>query len=45
MAKDDLTGNMPTELLLDWMNSNNLGHGIDMTAFNRALNLSHDVFK
>ena len=45
MAKDDLTGNMPTELLLDWMNNNNLGHGIDMTAFNRALNLSHDVFK
>ena len=45
MAKDDLTGNMPTELLLDWMNNNNLGHGIDNTAFNRALNLSHDVFK
>ena len=45
MAKDDLTGNMPTELLLDWMNNNNLSHGIDKTAFNRALNLSHDVFK
>ena len=45
MAKDDLTGNMPTELLLDWMEHNHLSHGIDKTAFNRALSLSNDVFK
>ena len=45
MAKDDLTGNMPTELLIDWMNKNNLDHGINKAAFNRAMILSHDVFK
>jgi hydroxymethylglutaryl-CoA lyase len=45
MAKDNLIGNMPTELLIDWMNKNNLDHGINKAAFNRAMILSHDVFK
>lgn len=45
MAEDDLTGNMPTELLLEWMNNNKLVHNIDRSAFNSALELSVKVFE
>ena len=45
MAEDDLTGNMPTELLLEWMNNNKLVHNIDRNAFNSALELSVKVFQ
>jgi len=45
MAEDDLTGNMPTELLLEWMNKNQLVHNIDRNAFNSALELSVKVFE
>ncbi len=45
MAKDDLTGNMPTELLLNWIESNNIAHGISAEAFSDALEFSSQVFK
>ena len=44
MAKDELTGNMPTELLIKWMNENRLVHGVDSRAFEDALNFSDVVF-
>lgn len=30
MATDELTGNMPTELMLSWMEENGLQHGVDL---------------
>lgn len=44
MAKDDLTGNMPTERMLDWFNNENIETGINQKAFNQAMNLSVGVF-
>lgn len=44
MAEDDLTGNMPTELLLDWLDKQNIHHGIDNLLFEKALQLSTTVF-
>ena len=45
MAKDDLTGNMPTELLLRWIESQNIHHGIASKPFSEALDFSTQVFK
>lgn len=45
MAKDDLTGNMPTELLLSWLESQNIHHGIASEPFTKALDFSIQVFK
>ncbi len=44
MAKDDLTGNMPTELLLNWFNQNNLETSIDDIAFGTAFEFSSQIF-
>lgn len=44
MAKDDLTGNMPTERMIDWFNEHSITTGIDMDAFSDAMNLSLSVF-
>jgi hydroxymethylglutaryl-CoA lyase len=44
MAKDDLTGNMPTELLLDFFLDNEIELNINREEFNQALNLSTTVF-
>lgn len=44
MAKDDLTGNMPTELMLDWFNENGIGTGIQQDAFDNAMLESSLVF-
>jgi hydroxymethylglutaryl-CoA lyase len=44
MAKDDLTGNMPTELLLDFFSDNEIELNINREEFNQALNLSTTVF-
>ena len=44
MAKDDLTGNMPTELMLDWFNSNNIDTGIDSLKFEKAMAKALAVF-
>lgn len=44
MAEDDLTGNMPTEILLGWLDKNNIHHGIDTELFEKALQMSATVF-
>ena len=45
MASDDLTGNMPTELLLSWLESQNIQHGIAREPFTDAIKFSAQVFK
>ncbi|MFN6084639.1 MAG: hydroxymethylglutaryl-CoA lyase, partial [Fluviicola sp.] len=44
MAKDDLTGNMPTERMLDWFNEKEIQTNIDSNFFNAALVTSSSVF-
>jgi len=44
MAKDELTGNMPTELMLEWFNQNNIQHTIDQEAFQEAMNTVNSMF-
>jgi hydroxymethylglutaryl-CoA lyase len=44
MAKDDLTGNMPTERMLDWFNENGISTGIDAVEFNKAQSLALSIF-
>jgi hydroxymethylglutaryl-CoA lyase len=44
MAKDDLTGNMPTERMLDWFNENGISSGIDAAEFNKAQSLALSIF-
>jgi len=44
MAKDDLTGNMPTEKLLSYFNTHKASHGVKMTRFETAYNKALDVF-
>lgn len=44
MAKDELTGNMPTEIMLDWFDSNNVETGVNMEEFAKALSMSTSVF-
>ena len=44
MAKDDLTGNMPTEIMLDYFFRNNINTSIDFSAFERALQVSTTIF-
>jgi hydroxymethylglutaryl-CoA lyase len=36
MAKDDLTGNMPTDMLIDFMNHEKMDTGINLGAFHEA---------
>lgn len=44
MAADDLTGNMPTERMLEWFIDNEIETGIDTEAFNAAMNKALTVF-
>lgn len=44
MAKDDLTGNMPTEIMIDWFEKNNILLPIEKNAFIDAMNESNNVF-
>jgi len=44
MAKDDLTGNMPTEVMLDWFDQNGISTGINNDFLNKALLESKMVF-
>lgn len=44
MAKDDLTGNMPTELMLGYFYENNIETGVDDSALQIALQESVKVF-
>lgn len=44
MAKDDLTGNMATEVMLSWLNENKVETGLDQVKFERALEMAPSVF-
>lgn len=44
MAKDDLTGNLPTERLLEWLDENKIAHAIQKEAFNEAFSFSSRIF-
>lgn len=44
MAKDDLTGNMPTENLLNYFNEKNITHNLDETAFAEAQSIASHIF-
>ena len=44
MAKDDLTGNMATEVMLSWLNENNVETGINEEEFEGAMNMAPSVF-
>ncbi|MBM3418751.1 MAG: hydroxymethylglutaryl-CoA lyase [Bacteroidetes bacterium] len=45
MAKDDLTGNLPTEDLLHFFNMNKINNPIDRELFNNAYSYSSKIFK
>ena len=44
MATDKLTGNMPTEKMLSWLQSKNIGTKIDKFVFQQAYNFSSKIF-
>jgi hydroxymethylglutaryl-CoA lyase len=44
MAKDDLTGNMATEVMLDWLKSQGVHVGINQAEFEKALEMASSVF-
>ena len=44
MAKDDLTGNMPTEKLLNWLKENGIDSNINDLSFNQAFEFSNQIF-
>lgn len=44
MAKDDLTGNMPTENLLYYFDKHKIDSGVDHNAFIKSLAISNKVF-
>jgi hydroxymethylglutaryl-CoA lyase len=44
MAKDDLTGNMPTEQIVAFFDRKGEETGIDATAFTAALEMAATVF-
>lgn len=45
MAKDDLTGNMPTENLLAYFDEKNIEHGLNKDAFIEAMSIANTIFK
>jgi hydroxymethylglutaryl-CoA lyase len=44
MAKDDLTGNMPTENLITYLNKHNIEHGLNEEAFAKCMLMADNVF-
>lgn len=44
MAKNDLTGNMPTENILAYLNKNGIENNINMQAFEEAMLVSNEIF-
>lgn len=44
MAKDDLTGNMPTERMLNWFLENKIDTGLNMNNFEDAMGFSSRIF-
>jgi hydroxymethylglutaryl-CoA lyase len=45
MAKDDLTGNIPTEEVLNYFLNRHIETGIDKTSFENAFQFSSQIFK
>ena len=45
MAKDDLTGNLPTEELIKWINKSNMKNNLDQNAVSLAMNSVSKVFE
>ena len=45
MAKDDLTGNMPSEQLLEWLIQNNIVNNINVSNFDMAIESVNKVFQ
>jgi hydroxymethylglutaryl-CoA lyase len=45
MAKDELTGNMPTENLLAYFDARNIEHGLNREAFKEAMAIAATVFR
>ena len=45
MAKDDLTGNLPTEELIKWINKNNIKNHLDQNAVSLVMNSVSKVFE
>ena len=45
MAKDDLTGNLPTEDLVKWLNDSRINHPIQTANFNTAFDFSSTIFE
>lgn len=44
MAKDDLTGNMPTENIISYLNEKNIEHGLNEASFKEAMNMALEIF-
>ena len=44
MAKDELTGNMPTERMLDWFKERGIETGVDEACFTKAFVTSSKIF-
>lgn len=44
MAKDDLTGNMPTEEIIKYLDSNTIDHHLNSKEFNKSLMDSDQIF-
>lgn len=44
MAKDDLTGNMPTENMVSYFDSIGLDLGLDMSAFGKSMDIALQIF-
>ncbi|MEZ5054696.1 MAG: hypothetical protein R2807_08075 [Chitinophagales bacterium] len=44
MAKDDLTGNMPTENLISFFEEKGINHGLDKQAFAEAMQIANRIF-
>ena len=44
MAKDDLTGNMPTENMIIYFNANNIDNQINIEELNNSLLLTKQIF-
>jgi hydroxymethylglutaryl-CoA lyase len=44
MAEDKLTGNISTEILVDYCEENNIEHNLDLDLFDECYDKAHDVF-
>lgn len=44
MAKDELVGNMPTENMVRYFDTNDVNHGLDAVAFDKALQIAQHIF-